>query len=219
MLHSRDTYCWYCAIGVWKIVRLGSVGLLPLTHSSTWRGVDPIQRARIRVLVEQVLCMQGLWCFVMRCGEFCRGSWVFWRRHLLRWICGCAKLGRLRVLLLGIWSVWQVWVFGCVVCTGVVFCVWSELRAWHSICRRWIPSATWPPLSQVRQDLVVEGWCRFCRWCRDTIHSRQQRVLRCCWWSTRAGRWCMPETGRGPGQCSVGPRLWLASVLRLSAVV
>ena len=46
-------------------MRLGSV--LPLTHSSTWRGADPIQRARIRVLVEQVLCMQGLWCFAMRC--------------------------------------------------------------------------------------------------------------------------------------------------------
>ena len=54
---------------------------------------------------------------------------MFWRRHLLRWICGCAKLGRLRGLLLGIWSVRQVCVFGCAVCTRVVFCVWSELRA------------------------------------------------------------------------------------------
>ena len=35
-------------------MRLGSV--LPLTHSSTWRGVDPIQRAGIRVLVEQLVC-------------------------------------------------------------------------------------------------------------------------------------------------------------------
>ena len=35
-------------------------------HFSTWRGADPIQRTRIRVLVEQVLCMQGLWCFAMR---------------------------------------------------------------------------------------------------------------------------------------------------------
>ena len=49
-------------------MRLGSV--LPLTHYFTWRGADPIQRARIRVLVEQ-----GLWCFAMRCGEFCGGSW------------------------------------------------------------------------------------------------------------------------------------------------
>ena len=53
-------------------MRLGSV--LPLTHSSTWRGADPIQRARIQVLVEQVPCMQGLWCFAIRCGEFCGGS-------------------------------------------------------------------------------------------------------------------------------------------------
>ena len=35
-------------------MRLGSV--LPLTHFSTWRSADPIQRARIRVLVEQVPC-------------------------------------------------------------------------------------------------------------------------------------------------------------------
>ena len=37
-------------------MRVGSV--VPLTHFSTWRGADPIQRARIRVLVEQVICMQ-----------------------------------------------------------------------------------------------------------------------------------------------------------------
>ena len=46
-------------------MRLGSV--LPLTHSSTWRGADLIQRAHIRVLVEQVLCMHGLvFCDAMR---------------------------------------------------------------------------------------------------------------------------------------------------------
>ena len=44
-------------------MRLGSV--LPQTHSSTWCGADPIQRARIRVLVGQVLCMQGF-CDAMR---------------------------------------------------------------------------------------------------------------------------------------------------------
>ena len=46
-------------------MRLGSV--LPLTHFSTWRGADPIQRARIRVWVGQVLCMRALvFCDAMR---------------------------------------------------------------------------------------------------------------------------------------------------------
>ena len=56
MLHSRDT-AGIVPSACGKIVRLGSV--LPLTHSSTWRGADPIQRARIRVLVEQVPSCKG----------------------------------------------------------------------------------------------------------------------------------------------------------------
>ena len=50
---------------MWQIVRLGSV--LPLTHFSTWRGEDPIHRARIRVLVEQVLCIVCKGFGALRC--------------------------------------------------------------------------------------------------------------------------------------------------------
>ena len=62
---------------MWQIVRLGSV--LPLTHFSTWRGADPIQRVRIRVLgkgfgvlrcdaeisAEEVECSGGVTCNIM----------------------------------------------------------------------------------------------------------------------------------------------------------